>query len=95
MKNTIKQKEEAGKGMFFQEDDKGMMGQLDYTLKENGVMAIDHTEVREDMQGEGLAGKLLDHTVNYAKENKLKVDPICSYAASKFKKNSDYQAVQV
>lgn len=93
MEHTIKKTEEEGKGRFYMEDDKGMMGQADYTLA-NKVMNINHVEVREDMQGEGLASKILDHAVTYAKDHQMKVNPVCSYAVARFKKKSEYQAIQ-
>lgn len=48
---------------------------------EQGVMHITHTIVDPSLQGQGVARKLLEKAVSYAKENKLQIHPICSYAA--------------
>lgn len=93
--NDIQQKEVDGKGMFYIEENGGIVAELTYTKQDNGIMSLDHTETSPEMKGQGLAGKLVKHSVEYARQNNLKIDPLCEYAAAQFKRHEEYQEVQV
>jgi len=95
MSNKINHKETEGQGMFFMEDKDGIISELTYSLQDNGIMVIDHTETREAAKGKGLASKLVEKSVSYAKENDLMIDPICPFAEDQFNKNKEYQEVRV
>lgn len=94
MKHEIQQKETEGKGMFYIEKDGEMVAQLTYTLDDNNVMTLDHTETEPDETGQGLASSLVKHSVKYAKEHDLKIDPLCEYAAAQFKRHESYREVE-
>jgi predicted GNAT family acetyltransferase len=59
----------------------GHLSLLDYQQR-SGVLVLIHTEVSPALQGRGIAGKLVQAALDFARENKLKVDPQCEYAAS-------------
>lgn len=42
-------------------------------------MNVYHTEVSEVLKGQGIAGKLLEKMVDYARVNKLKIIALCPY----------------
>ncbi len=67
-------------------------GQMTYTWKDKNTFSINHTEVNEAFQGQGLAADLLNEAIKYARENSLKIEAICSYVKSKFEKNKDKYA---
>lgn len=94
MDKNIQQKETDGKGMFYIEKNGEMVAELTYTLQENNIMTLDHTETDSEFEGEGLASSLVEHSVNYARENDLKIDPLCKYAAAQFKRHEEYREVQ-
>lgn len=94
MSQSIKHKENQTNGMFYLEDDKGILSELTYIKKDNNILVIDHTETKKGEEGKGLASKLLDHTVNYAKENNFKIDPLCPFAEVKFDENEEYQKLK-
>jgi predicted GNAT family acetyltransferase len=50
-------------------------------------ITVYHTEVAKEEEGKGLAKKLLDHMVAYARTHKLKVVPLCPYVYAQFKKH--------
>lgn len=95
MGTDIKHKESDSRGMFYMEDEEGIISELTYTKQENGILVIDHTETRNELEGRGLASRLLKKTVDYARENQLKIDPLCPFAEVKFDENPDYQDVRV
>lgn len=47
-------------------------------------MIIDHTEVDEALEGQGVARRLLDAAVAYAREHGETLVPLCPYARSQF-----------
>ncbi len=95
MNQEIKHKETDRRGMFYMEDEKGITSELTYTVQENNVMIIDHTETRPALEGKGLAGKLVKKSVEFARENDMKIDPLCPFAEVQFDQNKDYKDVRV
>lgn len=93
MEHDIKQKETEGKGMFYIEKEGDIVAELTYTLRDNNVMTLDHSETEPGHTGEGLASSLVKHSVDYARENNLMIDPLCDYAARQFKKHEEYHEV--
>ena len=94
MKYDIKQKETEGKGMFYIEKDDDIIAELTYTINDNNIMTLDHTETEPEFTGEGLASKLVQHSVKYARENEMRIDPLCEYAAKQFERHEEYQEVK-
>jgi len=45
---------------------------------------VESTVVSSELRGQGIAGKLFDAGVKYARENGYKIVPICSYIVKKF-----------
>lgn len=95
MKHQIQQKQNDDKGMFYIEKNGDIVAELTYTINDNNVMTLDHTETDPKETGQGLASSLVEHSVNYARENDLKIDPLCEYAARQFERHDEYQEVQV
>ncbi|MGB7594981.1 MAG: GNAT family N-acetyltransferase, partial [Erysipelotrichaceae bacterium] len=65
---------------------------IDYTI-ENKILTIWRTEVAVALRGQGIAAKLVDHAVDYARKNKLLINPVCSYAEARFDLIRDYDDV--
>lgn len=95
MEHEIKHKQNLTNGLFFIEDESGILSELTYTRHDNQVLVIDHTETRRQLEGQGLASKLLEAVVNFAKKNEYKIDPLCPFAEVKFDQNEDYQKIKV
>lgn len=95
MKEDIKQKETEGKGMFYIEKDGEIVSELTYTMNDNNVMTLDHSETEPAYTGKGFASGLVKYSVEYARKNDLKIDPLCDYAAHQFEKHKEYQEVQI
>ena len=66
-------------GLFLLEQDGRQVGKLHYEIN-GGLMVITHTEVASALRGGGLARALVDAAAAWAREQKLKVWPACSYA---------------
>ncbi|MBO6212604.1 GNAT family N-acetyltransferase [Algoriella sp.] len=68
------------------------VGELTFILKEE-QMIINHTGVNPDLRGQGLAEKLVLEAVDYARKNKLKIIPFCSYVSVYVGKHPEVQDV--
>ena len=55
-------------------------GYLEFTRPEVGLMRIEYVEVSPGMRGTGLGRQLVSKAIEFARETKLRVVPICSYA---------------
>ena len=88
----IVNKEEGKQGEFLMKDKGKQIGIMSYTLS-SGKMTIDHTEVDEEHEGKGLGKQLVKAGVAYARENKLKIDPVCPYAKKVFDITPDFADV--
>ena len=56
-------------------------------------LVIDHTEVLPGNNGKGYGKKLVASAVEYARENKMRIVPVCPYARSVFDKTNEYNDV--
>lgn len=55
-------------------------------------MSVYHTEVIDRLEGKGIGKKLIDVMVDYANKNHLKVQPICPFVKTMFKRNPEKYA---
>ena len=90
---TIHHKEREDRGIFYIKGENGILSELTYSLNNKDVMVIDHTETKVAQEGQGLASKLVAHSVQYAKEHKLKINPLCPFAEVQFDRNPAYKEV--
>lgn len=67
----------------------GLQGHVDY-VEDAGVMTITHTVVPDAIGGRGIAGRLVQAALEYARGAGLKVLPQCSYAAGYMDKHPEY-----
>src|SRR5690554_6061441 len=77
---------DKNQGSIFIEKDGRQGAELDFEVKEQILNAY-HTGVRPELEGQGIAARLFNEMVNYAREKKYKVLPSCSYITVKFKRN--------
>lgn len=95
MSQEIKHKESANRGMIYMEDESGITSELTYTKKDNGILIIDYTQTRKELEGRGLASMLVKQSVEFARENNYKIDPLCPFAEVQFDLNKDFRDVLV
>ena len=56
------------------------LGSLDFARPEAGVLRIDYVEVAPELRGSGLGRQLVAAAVDWARNENMKVVPICGYA---------------
>ena len=80
MKVSIEREELNGVHEFVLRIDGERHGFLEFTRPDVGLMRIEYVEVSPQLRGTGLGRQLVEKAVDFAKEAKLRVVPICSYA---------------
>ncbi len=95
MSREIKHKENSNRGMIYMEDESGITSELTYTKKDNGILIIDYTQTRKSLEGGGLASMLVKYSVEFARKNNYKIDPLCPFAEVQFDLNKEFRDVLV
>ncbi len=67
----------------------GQVAYLEYSMT-GKVLGLIHTEVPDKLRGLGLASSLAETALQYARENKLKVDVICPSVLDYLGKHPEY-----
>lgn len=89
----IEQINEDRKGYYKAVEDGKQAGLMTYTWAGDTKFIIDHTEVNADFNGKGVGKKLVMSAVAYARENNLKIIPLCPFAKSVFDKTEEIRDV--
>jgi predicted GNAT family acetyltransferase len=89
----IKFEQKATKGAFFIEENGKRLGEMTFSRAGDDLLIIDHTEVSEALKGKGAGKQLVAAAVDYARKNKIKILPLCTFAKSVFDKVKEYQDV--
>lgn len=76
---AIEVKKERSK--FFVELE-GKQAKINFTLPQEGVIELVHTEVPEEFRGKGVAEEMAKAALQYSRENHLKVIPSCRLTSS-------------
>ena len=70
-------------GFFIFGENGDELAKLTYR-KEGEKLFFESTVVSPELRGQGIAGKLFEAGVKYARENNYKIVPVCSYIVKKF-----------
>ena len=73
----------VNEGFFIFGENGDELAKLTYR-KEGEKLFFDSTVVSPELRGQGIAGKLFEAGVKYARENNYKIVPVCSYIVKKF-----------
>jgi predicted GNAT family acetyltransferase len=88
MDNITLQLNERNRGAFYYEENDQQLGEMEIGINGHDL-AVYHTEVKPEAEGKGIAKKLLESMVNYARQHQLKVIPLCPYVHAQFQRHPD------
>lgn len=88
---VIEQINETKKAYFRAVVNETEAGKMTYTWAGTDKFIIDHTEVNPDFAGQSIGKKMVMEAVQYARENNLKIIPLCPFAKSVFDKTKEIQ----
>jgi uncharacterized protein len=84
MNDAISHEEHGNQGVFFIERDGARVAEMTYQRMGDSRILIDHTEVDVGLRGQGIARRLLDAAISWARQTSTKVGATCSYATAQF-----------
>lgn len=84
--NEVQLKINGEKGFFFIDVDGTHQGMMTFVFAGKDKIIIDHTEVKPGNEGKGFGKKMVAKAVEYARENGIKIIPLCPFAKSVFDK---------
>ena len=65
------------------------LSKLDY-MQDGNIMVMTHVGVYPEHRGQGIAGKLTQVALEYAKEKSFRVIPMCPYVGAYIRRNPQY-----
>ena len=89
----VKQINRETKGEFIATFDGNKAGVMTYSWAGADKIIIDHTEVEPAYNGKGVGKEMVYKAVEFARENNLKIIPLCPFATATFKKNKEIRDV--
>jgi len=84
MDDILSHLEQGARGGFYIERAGVRIGELTYQRRDAVHIIIDHTEVDPALRGQGVARRLLDAAVAWARQTGTSITPRCSYAVVQF-----------
>ena len=90
---TIEHEENDGRGAFFVNTQGVRVAQMTYKRSDATSITVDHTEVDDSLRGLGVARKLLDTLVAWARSTGTRVRATCPYARAQFEKDASIRDV--
>lgn len=76
---------------FIGETEAEAIAKVTYKNKDESTIIVDHTFVSEELRGQGIAGKLYDAIIDFARTEDKKIVPECSYIQVKMKRHTEDQ----
>ncbi|WP_425638186.1 GNAT family N-acetyltransferase [Algoriphagus yeomjeoni] len=89
----IEHEHDGRRGSFFIQEGAKRFAEMVYVMAGAKKMIIEHTEVDDSLQGQGVGLKLLKDLVDYVRKEDIKVIPLCPFAKAMFKKKEELQDV--
>lgn len=80
-------------GRAFLKLDGETKAEMTFSKAGDSIIIIDHTEVSDDLRGQGVGRQLLDKVVAVVREQEKKVIPLCPYAKNVFDKDESIRDV--
>lgn len=86
---------DSKKGHFKATEGGLQAGLMTYVYAGPQKIIIDHTEVDPDFEGQGVGKNMVMAAVEFARENNIKILPLCPFAKSVFNRSPDIADVLV
>ena len=80
-------------GCFHIDVDGKQEAMMTFVFAGEDKIIIDHTEVNPGNEGKGFGKQMVKKAVEYARENNIKIIPLCPFAKSVFDKVSEFRDV--
>lgn len=85
----IIQNNKEQKGNFIAIENGVQVGIITYIWEDANKIIVEHTVVEPQFEGKGVGKQLVMAVVKFARENKIKIVPLCSYTKRVFDKDPE------
>jgi predicted GNAT family acetyltransferase len=65
------------------------VGEIRYRIEDDGAVALVHTEVDPDRQGQGLGTKLVEGALEDLRARRIRVVPVCPFIVAYLRRHRD------
>lgn len=89
----VQHQETESKGRFYINNGNETVAEMTYSKAGEQKIIIDHTEVNDQFRGKNLGLKLVTAAVRFARENNVKIMPLCPFAKRVFDKTAEFSDV--
>ena len=89
----IEHKQHDGKGEWFIEQSDQRLAEMTYSRAGDDKLIIDHTWVDDSLRGQRIGQQLVQAAVAYARNQQLKIVPLCPFAKSVFDRDQSIHDV--
>ena len=93
MNNEVQLKINGNKGFFYIDVAEKQEAMMTFVFAGDTQIIIDHTEVNPGNEGKAFGKKMVTKAVEYARENGIKIIPLCPFAKSVFDKVPEFRDV--
>jgi len=91
----IEHKKVETKGLFYIKGENKPLAEMIYTMPSPDKMIIEHTEVSKELKGQNVGYQLVKTAVEYARQQGIKIIPLCPFANSVFKRKPEFADVLI
>lgn len=91
----IKHRENAHKGSFYVEENNTVLAELTYSYAGRDELIIDQTKISAIQEKEIIKKNLIEAAINYVRQKKLKIVPLCPIAKILIENNPEYLDVLI
>lgn len=88
----IKKHDNGKKGAFYIEEGEERLAEMTYVWSGDKII-IDHTEVSPKLEGKGIGKQLVTKAVEMAREQNIKIMPLCPHAKRVLEKDDSYKDI--
>jgi len=78
------------KSFYVGDSEENQLAEMDFVPSGENLIIIDHTQVSEELNGQGVGKLLLKELVDWARKENKKIIPLCPYAKAQMEKNKEY-----
>ena len=91
--SDVKLEIDGKKGYFHIDVDGKQEAKMTFVFAGDDKIIIDHTEVNPGNEGKGFGKKMVTKAVEWARENDIRIVPLCPFAKSVFDKVPEFRDV--
>lgn len=89
----IRVEDNGKKGRFVLLEDGKEAGEMTFVWDGENSIIVEHTNVGKEYGGKGYAKQLMNKAVAFARENEVKIVPVCSFVKAMFEKDESIRDV--